>query len=75
MGTDYTNYWGTMWDSSWEWALKFAWFPAKMDSGKFVWCKKYHHGIRIIHGPGEPAILNRYLTLEEFTWEILSLGS
>ncbi len=68
MGTGYTNYWGSMWDSNWEWSLKFAWIPAKMDSGVSVWWKQYYHGIRFIHGPGTPVTLHQYMTAEEFTW-------
>ena len=70
MGTGYTDYWGSMWDSNWQWSLKFAWIPAKMDSGVSVWWKKYYHGVRFIHvSAGEgPVTLHQYMTAEEFIW-------
>lgn len=69
MGTGYSG-WG---DSRWHWSLKFAWLPAKMDSGVSVWRKEYYHGVRVIHGlAGEsPAVLHQYMTTEEFTWQAL----
>jgi hypothetical protein len=74
MGTGYTNYWGTMWDSSWEWGLKFAWLPHSVDSGQRIWLRKYYHGVRVIHGPGTPVILHQYMTLEEYTWYQLTVN-
>jgi hypothetical protein len=71
MGSGYINYWGSMWDSSWEWQLTFAWFPCSLDSGRWIWFKKYYHGVRVIHGPGTPVILHQYMTPEEFTWHQL----
>jgi hypothetical protein len=71
MGTGYTNYWGSMWDSNWQWTLKFAWLPAKLDNGDFVWWREYYHGVRIIHGPGTPVVLYQYMTAEEYTWKAL----
>ena len=71
MGTGYVNYWGEAWDSSWQWSTKFAWLPARMDSGKFIWFKEYYHGVRIIHGPGTPVILNQFQTPEEYLFNIL----
>lgn len=59
--------------TKWKWALKFAWLPAKMDSGEFIWWREYYHGVRFIFGPaGEsPVILHQYMTTEEFTWSFL----
>jgi hypothetical protein len=70
MGTGYS---GLSSYSNWHWALKFAWLPCKMDSGKFVWWRKYYHGVKIIVGPAgeEPVILHQYMTAEEFTWKAL----
>ena len=56
----------------WEWHLKFAWIPAKMDNGKFVWWREYYHGVRFVYGPGEPVLLHQFMTIEEFTWSALS---
>jgi hypothetical protein len=73
MGSDYWHpHWGN--HSSWEWALKFAWLPAKMDNGEFVWWKKYYHGVRFIHVPaGEgPVTLHQYVSVEEFIWRALT---
>lgn len=58
--------------STWQWALKFAWLPARMDSGAFIWWREYYHGVRIISGPGEPVVLHQYMTAEEFTWQALT---
>jgi hypothetical protein len=57
--------------SNWAWTLKFAWLPARMDSGDFVWWREYYHGVRIITGPGTPVFLHQYKTVEEFTWTAL----
>lgn len=74
MGTGYTDYWGSMWDSRWEWSSKFAYFPRRLDSGQWIWLKEYYHGVRVIHVPaGEgPVILHQYMSNEEFTWETLT---
>jgi hypothetical protein len=72
MGTGYTNYWGSMWDSNWTWALKFAWLPCSLDSGRWIWLKEYYHGVRVITGPGTPVILHQYMTPQEFTWKQLT---
>ena len=71
MGTGYTDYWGSMWDSNWEWSSKFACFPRKLDSGQWIWLKKYYYGVRVIHGPGTPVILQQYMSTEEFIWKVL----
>jgi hypothetical protein len=57
----------------WDWSLKFAWLPAKMDNSDFVWWKDYYHGVRFIYGPaGEsPVVLHQYMTVEDFTWKAL----
>jgi hypothetical protein len=56
---------------TWEWHLKFAWLPAKMDNGEHVWWSEYYHGIRVITGPGTPVYLHQFMTIEEFTWQAL----
>jgi hypothetical protein len=68
MGTGYTNYWGSMWDSHWEWQLTFTWIPRKTRYDKWIWLRKAYHGKRIITGPGTPVILYQWMTPEEFTW-------
>ena len=59
--------------SNWQWALKFAWLPCKMDSGELVWFKEYYHGVRFIFGPAgeDPVILHQYMTTQEFIWKAL----
>jgi len=56
--------------SDWHWVTKFAWLPAKMDSGVSVLWKGYYHGVRFIYGPAgeDPVVLNQYMTDEEFIW-------
>jgi hypothetical protein len=56
---------------NWNWTLKFAWIPAKMDNSDFVWWCEYYYGVRIIIGPGTPVILHQYLTTQEFIWKSL----
>lgn len=72
MGTGYT---GTTWQSFWvdqdrqyTWTLEFAFIPRKTESNKWVWFRKVYCGTRIIHGPGTPVILEKWMTPEEFTW-------
>lgn len=59
--------------SDWNWSTKFAWLPAKMDNGDFVWWRNYYHGVRFIYGPAgeDPVVLHQYMTTEEFTWSAL----
>ena len=59
---------------NWTWSLKFAWLPARMDSGEHVWWREYYHGVRVIFGPaGEsPVVLHQYMTAEEFIWHNLT---
>lgn len=71
MGSGYTNYWGTMWDSTWEWNLKFARLPCRLDTGQWIWFKEYYHGVRVIHGPGTPVILHQYLTPQQHLFSML----
>ena len=68
MVIDSSRYYNT---GNWNWTLKFAWLPAKMDNNDFVWWCKYYHGVRIIIGPGTPVILHQYLTTQEFIWKAL----
>lgn len=57
----------------WEWFLKFAWLPVRMDSGKILWWKQYYHGVRFIFGPAgeDPVVLHQYLTSQEHLFNIL----
>ncbi len=56
----------------WQWEKLFAWLPRQLAStGEWVWLKEVYMGVREVHGPGEPVILRKYLTSEEFTWEML----
>ena len=59
---------------TWLWHLKFAWLPAKMDNGDFIWWREYYHGIRLIFGPAgeDPVVLHQYMTTQEFTWKQLT---
>jgi hypothetical protein len=56
--------------SEWSWSTRFAWLPAKMDSGVSAWWKDYYHGVRFIYGPAgeDPVVLHQYMTAEEFIW-------
>jgi hypothetical protein len=77
MGTGYTG-WSCV-DrliqdaSDWKWALKFAWLPAKMDSGEYLWFKDYYHGVRFVFGPAgeDPIILHQYMTPQEYLFNTL----
>lgn len=72
MGTGYTDYWGSMWDSRWNWSSKFAYFPRRLDSGQWIWFKEYYRGVRMIHGPELPVYLYQYMTPQEYTWHCLT---
>jgi len=71
MGSGYTDYFDSP-VTGWQWERLFAWLPRQLAStGKWVWLTEVYLGQREVHGPGEPVILRRYLTPEEFTWEML----
>lgn len=71
MGSDYWHpHWGN--HNSWQWEIGFALIPVRMNSGKFVWLKKYYHGSKIIQGPGSDVVMHQYMTVEEFTWHALN---
>ena len=56
----------------WQWERLFAWLPRQLAStSEWVWFTEVYLGHREVHGPGEPVILRKYLTPEEFTWEML----
>ena len=59
--------------TEWQWYLKFAWLPARIDSGDVVWWQEYYHGIRFIFGSAgeDPVILHQYMTKQEFIWQAL----
>ena len=70
MVVDHGRYYNT---GNWSWHLKFAWLPAKMDNGSFIWWKEYYHGVRLIFGPvgEEPVVLHQYLTTQEHLFNLL----
>jgi hypothetical protein len=72
MGTGYSGIFGYG-ISDWSWATKFAWLPARMGSGRYVWLREYYHGVRFIHGPaGEsPVVLHQYMTPQEYLFKAL----
>jgi hypothetical protein len=70
MGTGYSGIFGYG-VSDWSWATKFAWLPARMNDGRYVWLREYYHGVRIITGPGTPVTFHQYMTVEDFTWRAL----
>jgi hypothetical protein len=75
MGTGYTGgQFGQWWnEGQWTWEKLFAWLPRQLAStGEWVWLTEVYLGQREVHGPGEPVILRKYLTPEEFTWEQLT---
>ena len=74
MGTGYTGgQFGQWWnEGQWTWQLKFAWLPARMDSGQWIWFKEYYRGVRMIHGPELPVYLYQYMTPQEYTWHCLT---
>ena len=56
---------------NWTWTTKFAWLPARMDSGEHVWWKEYYHGVKIVISSGTDLILHQYMTVEDFIWSAL----
>jgi hypothetical protein len=71
MGSGYTDYFDSP-KMDWHWERLFAWLPRQLAStGKWVWLTEVYLVQREIRGPGSPVILRRYLTPEEFTWEML----
>lgn len=59
--------------SYWQWEKLFAWLPRQLAStGEWVWLTEVYLGERRISGPGDDVILRKYLTPEEFTWEMLT---
>ena len=59
-----------------KWEKLFAWLPRQLAStGEWVWLTEVYLGERRISGPGDDAIIRKYLTPEEFTWEMLTQES
>lgn len=55
------------------WVKLFAWLPRQLAStGKWVWLTEVYLGQRRISGPGDDVVIRKYLTPEEFTWEMLT---
>lgn len=75
-GTSYASYPSSWWYSGkpkYTWQEKFAWTPQRSaDSGQRIWLKKAWYGQRTIQGPGEPAILEKWLTYDEYVWKMLA---
>lgn len=60
------------WDRKLQTDLKFVWLPKKSDnSGNRIWLKKAYRFRRVITGPGEPVIEDRWLTTDEAIVQIL----
>lgn len=78
MGTGYVSPWQSWWgdqSKDYTWILKFVFLPRKTEYNKWAWLRKVYHGTRIVYGPGTPVILEKWLTPEEFTWEMLNAQS
>lgn len=60
------------WDRVSETKLKFTLLPRRSDeNGKYIWLKNAYRFRRIITGPGDPVIEDRWLTKEEAMLHIL----
>lgn len=50
-----------------HWSEKFCWFPVRCDrSLQWQWLTVAYKGIQLITGPGEPVVLCRWLSKEEY---------
>ena len=60
--------------TGWTYEELFAWLPRQLESsGQWVWLTNVYLLQRRISGPGTDVIVRKYLTPEEFTWEMLTL--
>lgn len=60
------------WVTGWEWNKKFIIFPRKSDySNEWLWMEKVYHGTKVVFGPGTPALLEKYVSVKEYTWYCL----
>jgi hypothetical protein len=55
-----------------SWKLKLCWLPGKcFISGTPLWGKLAYHGIRWMHGPGEPVEVIYWIDKHEFLlWQL-----
>ena len=78
MGTGYVSPWQSFWhdqnDDDYVWALVFILLPRKTEYNTWIWFSKAYRGMRVIRGPGEAVILDKWFTPEEFTWYQLTLN-
>jgi hypothetical protein len=50
-----------------DWQLRFALLPHRSAaSQQRIWFRPAYRGRRMLHGPGEPVIIDYWLTPEEF---------
>jgi hypothetical protein len=54
------------------WKLKICWRPQTCFlTGKQLWGKRAYHGVRLIHGPGEPVEDHYWVEKNEFLlWQL-----
>ena len=54
------------------WEELFAWLPRQLAStGEWIWLKKVYLGQCLWYGPNSDVVIRKYLTPEEYTWEML----
>ena len=78
MGTSWTppGIWAHRGRTGWTYEKLFAWLPRQLEStGRWVWLTEVYLLEKRISGPGPDAIIRKYLTPEEFTWEMLNAQS
>ena len=65
-----TENWGL--NRAQRWDLKLCWLPRKcFISGTPLWGKLAYHGIRWMHGPGEPVEVTYWIDKHEFLlWQL-----
>lgn len=69
MGSGWTNPWLETWGelTRLHWCYTFAWWPQRCKlSGTRIWMRKAYRGRRWITGPGDPAMLESWMTPQEF---------
>lgn len=58
--------------SGWTYEKLFAWLPRQIESTScWVWLTEVYLLEKRISGPGTDVVIRKYLTQEEFTWEML----
>jgi hypothetical protein len=72
VGAGYAQSYDPFWDRKLETELKFTWLPKESDeTGERIWFEHAYRFRRIITGPGEPVIEDRWLTVEQAMVKIL----